>query len=455
VKRRAFTLLETMLAAGIGSVVVLACVAIMYSMQRTDRMMESRAEERAALGRIRTVMERTFSSLLMSDEPQSLYNPEASDAEETGQFNGRLPTNRRTNTAGNNTANGTSGKTPGRTPSTVAGGDTKAGENASAETPREPRVPPLPRMILGLDTNAPLALRYQPSKDLEAVDIAPQRLEVVLHRSPVPQATIDPLEMPLPPRSYRRNRSSTPEEETEGGRNIENVGMGNEEAQEAAADAEAEDAALPVRAVRGVFELHPQPPRNWRAPGVPQAPAPDPRTGGYEATGLWELWWVPLPPPNSEGLELTRQEAMFSGLGRPFLVAGDLKYARWTAFFRRSKRADLISTWTSDLPAYIEMQVETASGLQSNWMFELDWASGPEVAKRPDTTGEAGSQTAQGTDESATGGTAINRSDRPTTRAGGGRTLGRPASKGGSPSPSRSTRPAPIQASPNPEGAKP
>src|SRR6185436_11703184 len=70
--RRAFTLLETMLAASIGAMVVFACLGIFYLMNRTDRAMEARANDQAQLERLRFVMERTFSSLLTSDEPRAL-----------------------------------------------------------------------------------------------------------------------------------------------------------------------------------------------------------------------------------------------------------------------------------------------------------------------------------------------------------------------------------------------
>lgn len=423
--RRGFTLLETMLAAAMASMVVLACVGLMYSMERTDRMMAVRADQRSDLGRIRTVMERTFTSLLMSDEPQSLYNAEASDTEETGQFSGRFASRPRTGAAAAAPA------TAAPAVSGAAGAGVATGENASdaARTRREPLPPPPPRIMLGLDTNSPLTLRYQPSDDVQAIDIAPQRLEVVLHRSPVPQAKVDPLTMPLPPRSTRRTRAETRTDAPEalGGRELQpdrdpaETTPGEETEEE-----DPSDATLPVRAIRGAFELHPQPPRGYRPPGIAVAPALDPRAGGYESTGLWELWWIPLPPAESEGIATTRREAMYAGLGRPYFVAGDLKYARWTAFFRKNKRADLVSTWSGDLPAYMELQVETAAGLQSNWMFEIDWATGPEIAKRPEPTPES-SERATATPGARAG--VPTKIDQPATRPGA--RPSRPSKSGG------------------------
>jgi hypothetical protein len=400
-----------MLAAAMASMVVLACVALMYSMNRTDRMMEVRADQRSDLGRIRTVMERTFTSLLMSDEPQSLYNPEASDTEETGQFSGRF-SNRR----------------PAAAPAAAApaagapkGDNTGAGEAESTRTRREPLPPPAPRIMLGVDANSPLTVHFKPSDDVQGIDLAPQRLEVVLHRSPVPQAKVDPLTMPLPPRSTRRTRAETRTDAPEalGGREVQPVSQPTENtSDEGLLEEDPSEGTLPVRAIRGAFELHPQPPRGYRPAGVPTAPVLDPRRGNYESTGLWELWWIPLPPPESEGMPTTRREALYAGLGKPYYIAGDLKYARWTAFFRKSKRADLVSTWSGDLPAYMELQVETSTGLQSNWMFEIDWATGPEIAKRPEPTPEPADRSGAAARAAPVQPTRI---DRPASRAGGAR----------------------------------
>jgi hypothetical protein len=33
------------------------------------------------------------------------------------------------------------------------------------------------------------------------------------------------------------------------------------------------------------------------------------------------------------------------------------------------------------LPAYIEFQIQTSTGIRAEWMFEVGWAKGPEVRK--------------------------------------------------------------------------
>ncbi len=406
-KRRAFTLLETMMATGIASVVVLACVMIMYTMNRTDYSMEVRAEQRFALGRIRTVMERAFSSLLMSDEPRPGPTSDV-DNLAGGQLNQRINAPRTTPAARASSAAGKSD----------AGSDQATdGTDAREAARRQPKPPPPPRIILGPDTAKNRTILY-PMPGGELVETNPQRLEVVLHRSPIPEAVIDPMDMPLPPRRQRqREREQRRSEQEESGPRIARP----------VTEEEPDEAALPVRAVRGAFELYPQPPRGYRPPGIPTQPAV--LDGSFEPTGLWELWWIPLRPPGLDPESMTGNEYLFSGLARPYFIAGDLKYVRWTAFYESSKRQELLSTWTGDLPAYIEMQVETAAGLKANWMFEVDWAVGPEVARREEETPPGrGSNTATTTTTTTSG-------ESPVTRRGGARPTP-------TPSPSRPAAPA-------------
>jgi hypothetical protein len=97
----------------------------------------------------------------------------------------------------------------------------------------------------------------------------------------------------------------------------------------------------------------------------------------------WEMWWVPLPP-RSVG-ELSDQALEPSG--DPFLVASNLRFAKWTMFDDRERKTAMTATWEQQLPAYVELEVETTSGLTANWMFEVDWGRGPEVPPQPTELG--------------------------------------------------------------------
>ncbi len=419
--RRGFTLLETMMATAIASVVVLACVMFMYAMNRTDASMEVRAQQRSSLGRIRTVMHRTFSSLLMSDESR----PTGAELDNLvgGQLNQRINAGPRTTPTATPVATTASDK---GAPEAKAEAD-QPGAAADAQRPgpplKQPKPPPVPRIILGVDSSKTGTYLFQSTRDAPVMEMNPQRLEVVLHRSPIPEAVIDPMDMPLPTRSARR-REEQRRSEAEA-QNSSTAPSATSTARPLTPQDEEEtpdDSALPVRAVRGAFELFPQPPRGYRPPGLPAAPLN--LDGSFEPTGLWELWWVPLRPPGIDPETMTGNEYLFSGLSRPYFIAGDLKYARWTVFIANGKRSDLLSTWTGDLPAYVEMAVETSAGLKSNWMFEVDWAVGPEVARRPEKDDTARRATTAG--QNADGGAAVNRTDSPIIRSGGARPMPSP-----------------------------
>ena len=38
--------------------------------------------------------------------------------------------------------------------------------------------------------------------------------------------------------------------------------------------------------------------------------------------------------------------------------------------------------WEKELPAYVEFEIQTKTGLYANWMFEIGWTKGPELATR-------------------------------------------------------------------------
>jgi prepilin-type N-terminal cleavage/methylation domain-containing protein len=420
VNRRGFTLLETMMATAIASVVVLACMMFMYAMNRTDASMEVRAQQRSSLGRIRTVMHRTFTSLLMSDESR----PTGGELDNLvgGQLNQRISTGPRPTPTATPVAPEAAGDkgaadTKGSTDQPGAPGEPEA------PTRKQPKPPPVPRIILGVDSSKTGYFDYQAAPDAPIEPVSPQRLEVVLHRSPIPEATIDVMDMPLPTRSQRRReeqrRSEAEEQESGAATSATSTARALTPGSD---EEELEESALPVRAVRGAFELFPQPPRGYRPPGLPAAPVS--MDGSFESTGLWELWWIPLRPPGLDAETMTGNEYLFSGLARPYFIAGDLKYARWTVFIANSKRPDLLSTWSGDLPAYVELRVETSAGLKSNWMFEVDWAVGPEVARKPEDQNTA--RRATSTDQNADGGTAANKADSPIMRSGGARPLPSP-----------------------------
>ncbi len=465
--RAGFTLLETMLAASIGTMVVFACLGMFFLMSRTDKAMEARAAEQADLERLRVVMERSFSTLLMSDEPRMSRPGEvpvatpvddvqavirnakpgaggaagaaagkagsgdkggagaAGGTDRFGQTD-RFASGDRFGADKSGAGSGGAGKSgdanklgPGQFASDAADADAKGADSKNAAQ----RQPPPARLFLTTDALAVGTMELRPVAGEQPLPAeSPQRLELVLYQSPVPSDGIDPVEAALT--SVRHKRTPAPRSSDaprDGGKSPDSPSNPSTATPTAADQAAVIDTlSAPARSVRGAFEVRPQP---RRVPGVPE--------GQYlpenfrEPTGLWQVWWVPLPRLGSDGLPEVvdyndNPNALADSMARPFLVASNLKYIKWTVFHRRERKAELSSIWSSDLPAYVEVQAETGAGLAVNWMFEIDWAVGPEVAHQPVTPASA-NQAADGAKDKADTGAKGDKIAAPSLDASGGK----------------------------------
>ncbi|CAG1006041.1 hypothetical protein PHYC_03282 [Phycisphaerales bacterium] len=316
--RRGFSLLETVLAAAIGSIIVVIAASMFLGVERTDRSLGVRTEQSGDLARARLVMQRAFVSLLVSNA-----RPAA------------------------------------RRPGTVVARDANA-----PPPPAEPERKLTPRFSLDADPRLD-RLRMTRKDDDRVYGV--QRLEIVLTDSPVPDNSRDVWEW-VQNSSRRgvkpRNRVDEPGPDRPGGP------AATPEAETDGSDAE--EAQAPVRAVRGAFEFWPQTGRGEqerledieRLSGAPM-----------EVPLLYELWWIPLPvkseyvddPPPPVG-----------PLGEPYLVASNIRYARWTMYDDREKKVRLEGAVRQNVPAYAELDIETGVGLSAQFMFEVDFAQGPE-----------------------------------------------------------------------------
>ena len=276
--RRGFTMVETLMAATLGAAVVLVCVGLFASMERTDRATALRFDQTSALSRVHLVMRRTFGNVVMSD---------------TSVRGGPL------------------------------GSATAVPAPAGGEPPKESGV--RPRILLETDRSTKAA----------GAGAAPQRLEVVLSKAPVPP--------------------------------VLNTSRG-----EALAMAAYEPTVYAGPALRGVFELRPDPAfakaRNWGVPGL------DPRKTG------WTLWWRPLPHTD-EGAAGALFTMSPEEDPRATPIASGLEKCRWLAFNKRKRADEFNATQFQELPAYMELEVRTTTGLTAHWMFEVDWINGPETAE--------------------------------------------------------------------------
>lgn len=139
----------------------------------------------------------------------------------------------------------------------------------------------------------------------------------------------------------------------------------------------------PVRApgVRGVFELRPEDDPNVLRRAREQG---DPEGG----RSLWAMWWREFPPDAGDGAdsadlaELARYSR--SDVREVKLISG-LRQARWQVYrttrgeqLSRVSVAKIAAVHARELPAYAELKFETIDGRREHWMFELAWSSGPE-----------------------------------------------------------------------------
>ncbi|MFM9997053.1 MAG: hypothetical protein ACKVU4_14790 [Phycisphaerales bacterium] len=228
-----------------------------------------------------------------------------------------------------------------------------------------PKVPPPARVILTPD-DAASPRRLSRAARLGGGE-TPQRLEVVLSDRPLPSD----FAMHARPGSASARRDAGDEEFERGGGPI-----------------------------RCAFELRP----DAMTPIPPGERAPPASDG-------WTLWWRPLPLPENGGTR-ARDTDPTRDPGAIPLISG-LTTCTWTPFVSRQRVRETAATWWVDLPAYIELDLKTTTGLSGNWVFEVGWRSGPE------TPGEADAG-ATGNPSGESGG-AAGATERPAGTRGGRR----------------------------------
>lgn len=74
--------------------------------------------------------------------------------------------------------------------------------------------------------------------------------------------------------------------------------------------------------------------------------------------------------------------------GKRVRLLSGLKTCHWTAFRGRKERDKIWAEFDVYLPAFVELEIVTASGRRENWVFDVAWTLGPEpgslVAQAPD-----------------------------------------------------------------------
>lgn len=362
--RRAFSLLETILAAALGSLVVVGVMGIISMLDRADTSAALRTSQTNEMLQAQTVIRRALGSLAMAG--------------------GNAPVQRTTTT-----------------------GD--GGNAEAAPVTTQSGFTPSPRFVLGSMSASGTAAAEG------TVTSGPQRLELALTSLPLPERAF------LPPTSTSTTRETlAPIDPNEA--SAEEQGdllfdpLDGESEGEVDEDALADTSEL-VPIFRGAFEL------------TPSRPSLTGEVDGYT------LWWRQLPTTTATtatGAESSAATAMADASQQVQvpqdprddpnaipLITG-LSSCRWSVYKSRQLSSSFTATYSGDLPAYVQVELQTTGGVYANWMFEVGWA----------TVREPGQQ-----DPAATMGGAAGRGGR--GGAGGGP---RPPGEGGQPGGSRGPR---------------
>lgn len=387
--RHGFTLLEVTLATALGAMVILVCVALLRSMERLERPLAIRQQELADLHRARTVIQRAMSTLVMSDSTPPV-NPNA-----------------------RRTASSSTSSTSTESADTKSAFETTA--EATASKQQQLARPPA-RLLLEADQSDELkAMLQQVGVPVDSA-ASIQRMEVVIDTPPMAPTFRAELGDVIAA-TYAQNKTASGKTATSStglsnssALSTTNAAANSSSSSGTSTSGSARGTALRTRlnnavqsgatsgnrralslngnsggtksgSLRGAFEIRPMlTDANLEA-----------RRGGNPV--LYELWWSPLPAakdtsktsalsanssaPTSTTIDDPRTVEAW---GEPVLLADNLVKCRWQFFSTGEKRSAHSAVWDKELPAYVEFEIQTKTGLYENWMFEIGWSKGPELA---------------------------------------------------------------------------
>lgn len=398
--RRGFTLLEVMLAAMLGTMVVIACLGLFRAIEQQTLAGRVRFTETLEVGMVHSTAERAIQLLLMSDAPRPVQ-PASGDSEPADDVEGvagagsgsnqndRAEDGRRGRSGGERRDRGNRGQGQGdraRGSQTPAGSGSSAADAARGErgtgggsggagrgANRRGRdaaaagpivVPETPRFDLSFDPALTGSMEVFDRNGNRRL-IPPQRLEVALRSAPifVPTAR-GPMET-----EEERRRESARERRAR-------------EERENEAPALADTTIAP--GVRGAFELTFE---------------PGPDLDGDGRGGTYSLWWRQITPDPAGNQSLAEVEPIDwpEGLGPGRIrLASNLKRVHWQVFRGGQWRDEWSATWYDDLPAYVSLEIETAAGTNHQWLLEVGWSLGKEPGARVTAAAESGSESGAG-----------------------------------------------------------
>lgn len=410
---RAFTLLEVVLATSMGAMVIVVALALMQSMERLEKPLGVRQQELADLHRARLVMQRAIAGLVMSDTTAPV-NPNArrnSNQTTTGdeaaksafeaaeeQFKSRNP------------------RPPARL---LLEPDTSAELRAMLVDVGLPadEAQKLQRLEVVIDT-PPIAPQFRaeladaiavynaanPSESSKSSDSAADPTTLTASGSSAAGGSASGTSSGLSANAAARSDRSAALRQRFASSNGSSArsGDGSSDAS-SGSDSSTSDTSRRIAALlgksdaakqgalRGCFEIRP----------MLTADAARARAEGKPV--LYELWWRPMPAavetnrkavntattttstdptPEPEVTAANLDPRQRYAWGEPVLLADNLVKCNWKLYSEGQRRAAHNAVWEKELPAYVEFEVQTRTGLYANWMFEIGWTKGPELATR-------------------------------------------------------------------------
>jgi hypothetical protein len=364
--RRAFTLLEVVLAGVLGLLVIVGSLALFATMDRAKRLQAARLETNAEMALAHKVLQQAFRTLLMEssadprdDDLKSHIEKDIDDAFSTE--------------AGNRRAD--------------------ASIMRFAVQPDPSKRTSMGEVLQTIDITLSTPPIHAATRSSDAVAQEDAQLrQLALERL----RTVDIWNQNNPPPAYgARDRAGSgkspgPASDRESSRTLSRgdrlrMASGGLTGAEASPDRIAQLASReiePPRApgVRGVFELRPEDDSKVLA-----------RMDGSGRTA-WALWWkqipfndaLPVPSPTASpadrarDLELIELARAGSSDGPEIKLLSGLNAAHWQVYRRRKMVMKMAASRAKELPAYVEFKFETIDGRREDWLFEVAWSYGQE-----------------------------------------------------------------------------
>jgi len=374
--RRGFTLLETVLALALGSLVLLGAIAVFGVMARTEAGMGRRYERVGEMAAAQFTLRRAMLTFVMAPNDSVERDEDGNRVRETQ---------------------------PARSQSIAGPGEEPTEEDVEAlEQDDGEDLPPRDRIILEADPVARAQAQAWGLLRGADANASPQRFEVVLMSAPLPDVLLGPAS----------GWATTSEQ----------MGLTFVSAEQQESDA---------GGVRGVFELRIDGTREALMDSVGMAgqgwSIESPTPGSGEPVG-WTLWWREMTDLEilrlRHGFPLEQDEVRTeegrARLARAAPLVRGLSVCSWMIFVDRVRTGTYSGIEQRDLPAYLEFEMKTLAGNSSNWMFEVGWIVGEDPTD-DDGGGADGTSGEDGEGEGGDGGGNGDGADQLAGEGAGGR----------------------------------